>query len=178
MRHEGGQATVEWVALILLAAVTLLGLLAVESPRSSAPELGDLLAGRITKAAASGTARLPGSRPTRFSAPLAPRSPRSPAATVRVPASRPPRVSAPVARAPAGPAPAPRTSPPSRAVDAFRRLRGLGAVARRAWIVCLGYRRWRDEMEHPRAPNETLPLDEALDIANTCLNPYSFFTQE
>jgi hypothetical protein len=173
MRREGGQASVEWVALVLLAAVILLGLLAVESPRSSAPELGDLLAGRITKAAASGPVRAP--------ARLAPVRP-APVRRAPFPRALAPPASAPAPRPPAPPpprAPAPRTSPPpSRALDALRRLRGLGAVTRRAWIVCLGYRRWREEMEHPRAPNETLPLGEALDIANTCLNPYAFFTQE
>jgi hypothetical protein len=61
-----------------------------------------------------------------------------------------------------------------RAVDAFRRLRGVGALARRIWIVCLGYRRFSYELDHPRAPSEPMPLDEALDIANACLNPAAF----
>jgi hypothetical protein len=47
-------------------------------------------------------------------------------------------------------------------------------VARKAWIVCLGYRRYRYEMEHPLAPNEAMPVEEALDIANECLNPFGF----
>jgi hypothetical protein len=51
-------------------------------------------------------------------------------------------------------------------------------LARRAWIVCLGYRRFRYELEHPRLPSEAMPLAEALDIANGCLNPYAFLAEE
>ena len=50
------------------------------------------------------------------------------------------------------------------------------SVARHAWIVCLGYRRWRYELEHPLAPTEPLPLVDALEILNNCLNPYAFLT--
>jgi hypothetical protein len=75
------------------------------------------------------------------------------------------------------PADSPRRAPASRAVDAFRRLRGVANVAQRAWIVCLGYRRWRYELAHPRLPTEALPLREALDIANECLNPYAFLLE-
>ncbi len=65
-----------------------------------------------------------------------------------------------------------------RAIDALRRLRGAGLkIVRRAWIVCLGYRRLRYELEHPLAPNEMMPLDDALDIANGCLNPYAFLVE-
>jgi hypothetical protein len=64
--------------------------------------------------------------------------------------------------------------PVDRAAAAFRALRGAGEIAKRVWIVCLGYRRHRYELEHPRAPTEAMPLDEALDIANECLNPFGF----
>jgi hypothetical protein len=53
-------------------------------------------------------------------------------------------------------------------------LRRVGNVARRVWIVCLGYRRYRYEREHPRAPGEAMPLEEALDLANTWPNPLGF----
>jgi hypothetical protein len=79
------------------------------------------------------------------------------------------------------PAPAPRgpaSRLPARAVDAFRRLRGVTTLARRAWIVCLGYRRWRYELAHPLPPTQALPLDDALAIANECLNPYAFLLDE
>ena len=92
-----------------------------------------------------------------------------------------------------GKAPAPRAVSPgpavagvgvrgitrARAIDALRRLRSVGTkLVRRAWIVCIGYRRFRYELEHPRAPNEVMPLDEAIDIANGCLNPYSFLMED
>ena len=67
----------------------------------------------------------------------------------------------------------------ARAVDALRRLRSVGSkLARRAWIVCIGYRRFRYELEHPLAPNEAMPLDEAIEIANACLNPYAFLVED
>jgi hypothetical protein len=73
-------------------------------------------------------------------------------------------------------APPPASGPP--AVQAFRRLRGVADVARHTWIVCLGYRRWRYELDHPMAPTESLPLDEALGIANSCLNPYDYLLED
>jgi hypothetical protein len=48
-------------------------------------------------------------------------------------------------------------------------------VARRTWIVCLGYRRWRYEVEHPRGPGQAVPVGETLGILNDCLNPWEFF---
>jgi phage tail tape-measure protein len=64
--------------------------------------------------------------------------------------------------------------PVGRAAAASQALRGAGEVAKRVWIVCLGYRRYRYELEHPRAPTEAMPLEEALDVANECLNPLGF----
>ena len=66
-----------------------------------------------------------------------------------------------------------------RALDALRRLRSVGAkLVKRAWIVCIGYRRFRYELEHPRLPHEAMPLEEAIDIANGCLNPYGFLVED
>jgi hypothetical protein len=62
----------------------------------------------------------------------------------------------------------------SREADAFQRLRGVGGVARYAWIACLGYRGWHYELTHPRPPSQAMSFKEALDIANTCLNPLAF----
>jgi hypothetical protein len=67
---------------------------------------------------------------------------------------------------------APRTTAPVQA------LRGVREVAKRAWIVCLGYRRFLYERDHPRGPMEGMPVDEALDIANDCLNPFGFFGED
>jgi hypothetical protein len=67
---------------------------------------------------------------------------------------------------------APRTTAPVQA------LRGVREVAKRAWIVCLGYRRFLYERDHPLGPMEGMPVDEALDIANDCLNPFGFFGED
>jgi hypothetical protein len=71
----------------------------------------------------------------------------------------------------------PRVAAP-RPTAAVQALRGAREVAKRAWIVCLGYRRFRYERDHPRGPMEGMPVDEALDIANECLNPFGFFGED
>lgn len=68
--------------------------------------------------------------------------------------------------------------PPPRAADAFRSVRGIADVAKHAWIVCVGYERWRHELEHPSAPTEPLPVDVALSIVNTCFNPHDYLLGE
>jgi hypothetical protein len=150
MRGDGGQATVEWAGLVLLVVLVLAAIAAV-SVRAPASDrgLGKVVAERFTCAARGACGGAPGPRPV-----AAP--PSAPAAAV---------VARGITRA--------------RAVDALRRLRSVGAkLARRAWIVCIGYRRFRYELEHPRAPNEVMPLDEAIDIANGCLNPYAFLVED
>lgn len=54
--------------------------------------------------------------------------------------------------------------------------RVAGTIARRAWIACLGYRRYRYEREHPTRLTQfdRMPVRDALDIANDCLNPFGF----
>jgi hypothetical protein len=139
---EGGQATVEWVALVLAAALVLAGAGALAG-READRALGEEVAERITRAAAAAPAPAGG-------APAAPR----------------------VGAAPPAPAAGPR------AVDAFRSVRGVADVAKHAWIVCLGYERWRHELEHPAAPSEALPVDVALSIVNTCFNPHDYLLEE
>lgn len=156
MHGEGGQATVEWVALVLAAALVL-GAAAAFSGRETDRGLGETVAKRIARAA-SGVGPAPAAKGS-----PAGRSPAGATPTPRA-APSPPRA------APPGPVPG--------AVDAFRALRGVGDVAKRAWIVCLGYRRWKYELEHPSAPNEALPVDEALAIVNTCLNPHDYLLED
>jgi hypothetical protein len=179
---EEGQATVEWVALVLTAALVLAAGAALAG-REGDRGLGEEVAERISRTAA-GTARSPDAAapaPER-AAPLATRaaSPETraapPPARVAPPPTRAAPPSAHAARPPARAAPPPASAP--RAVDAFRRLRGVADVARHTWIVCLGYRRWRYELEHPMAPTEALPLDEALGIVNSCLNPYDYLLED
>jgi hypothetical protein len=179
---------VEWVALVLLAAVVLTGAAAL-SGREDDRALGALVAKRIAggpKELASAAAALPAAGAPDASTPDAPRRGAGPAA----PAPPVPRGAAPPALRGAAPpppaslapraphAPAPPTPAPAPPGEAPRRLRGVSELAKRAWIACLGYRRWRYELEHPTAPNEALPLREALSIANTCLNPYDYFVEE
>jgi hypothetical protein len=152
MQREAGQASVEWVGLVLLAALALGGLLAFVPSRDDS--LGGVVAERIVCAArgACGGGKASGAPVARSPAPAPP--PRERAGTP-APASPPP-----VSRA--------------RAADAFQRLRGVAEIGKRTWIVCLGYKRWRYELEHPRPPQDPLPFKEALRIANSCLNPLSF----
>jgi hypothetical protein len=149
MRLEAGQATVEWVALVLAAALVL-GAAAALAGREDERGLGEAVAKRIARA------------------------PEALDRAADVEASAEARDLAPPTLA-AGAAP-PASTP--RAVDAFRRLRGIEDVAKHTWIVCLGYKRWRYELENPMAPNEALPLGEALDIVNGCLNPYDYLLED
>ena len=69
----------------------------------------------------------------------------------------------------------PHTTPNTAAGLAGAR-RVAGALARRAWIACLGYRRYRYERSHPRrlSPLDPIPVGDGLSIANACLNPLGF----
>ena len=59
-------------------------------------------------------------------------------------------------------------------VPAARRV--VGALARRAWIACIGYRRYRYDRSRPGrlSPLDPMPVSDAAEIANKCLNPYGF----
>ena len=62
-----------------------------------------------------------------------------------------------------------RPSPPAPS----RSHAGIGSgVAKRAWFLCLGYRRWQYEREH--APFQREPLRETVKTVNECVNPLSF----
>jgi hypothetical protein len=157
---EAGQASVEWLGLLLVAALALGALAAVAGVRpgrapASDRGVGELVAERLACAARGSCvagARRSGALPA---------------------GARPPSSDA----LPA----APRVHGKSRAraIEALRRLRAVGSkLVKRAWIVCIGYRRFSYEMEHPRAPNEAMPVEEAIDIANGCLNPYAFLAED
>jgi hypothetical protein len=160
---EGGQATVEWTGLVLLATLVL-GALAALIPRIDGRGLGESVAHAITCAARGGCAARPPPQVThrprpRAARPALPAPPAAPAGPPRSPL-------------PAGP---PRSAlADGRAAGALQALRGAGEAAKKIWIVCLGYRRHRYELAHPRAPSEAMPLEETLDLANECLNPLGF----
>src|SRR5829696_8592767 len=165
---EGGQATVEWVGLVLGVAL-MLGAVAAggrEAARGeSAHELGEAVAKRITCAArdACGAARAgegrgggagglgPGPGALRGSAPGALRG-----------------------NAPGALRAAPRRPRQSSALGDSLPVRGGKAALEHGWILCLGYRRWQYEREHPRAPRQSVPIRETAKMLNECVNPLSF----
>jgi hypothetical protein len=87
-----------------------------------------------------------------------------------------PRNAPPTTRASPGPGVARPPAPADRAAAASQALRGVRQVARKVWIVCLGYRRYLYERDHPRVAAEPMPLEEAVGIANECLNPVGFLS--
>ncbi len=149
MHGEGGQATVEWVALVLVAALVL-GAAAAFAGREADPGVGEAVAKRITRTA-RGVSRAP----------------------VRAAGTSPARA----APLPMKSTPSPPVSLP-RAVGIAGSVAGIGGVAKHGWIVCLGYKRWKHELEHPSAPGEPLPVDVALSIVNTCFNPHDYLLED
>jgi hypothetical protein len=179
---QGGQATVEWIGLVLGLALAFGGALGVARGADFGDEahgLGEALASRVTCAArdacaaerraapgrgAPGSPALreaPGGRPLR----ARPRW-RRPPPTLDAFGGRGIRPSAPWERTPRG----------LRGLDGAGAgvLRALGQVGRRAWIGCLGYRRLRYDLDHPRTPRDSVPVGEVLDELNRCLNPWMF----
>jgi hypothetical protein len=162
MASEHGQATIEWTGLLLLLALATAALAAL-SPRIDGRALGGSVAHAITCAARAacdvggGHSRDHSIRRRSAESAIA-----HPGARGRAPPARPGQTLVPV----------------SRSAAAFQVLRGVRRVAQRAWILCLGYRRYVYEREHPRVPTEPMPLGEALDIADTCLNPLGFLEED
>jgi hypothetical protein len=145
---ERGQATVEWIGLVLGVAL-LLGAVAAGGREAakgeSADGLGEAVAERIVCAAKGACgAGAPGGR---------------------------------LGRAPGRQDPAsglgargrPSPTAPSRRHAGFAE-----GVAKRAWFLCLGYRRWQYDREHPRAPLQSVPLRDTVKLVNECVNPLSF----
>lgn len=151
---ESGQATVEWVGLVLGVAL-LLGAVAAggreAADRDTAHELGEAVAQRIMRPAARAAG--PAAEPT------GPRLPASPPATPRTPA--------PLSAGPRWP-----SAPPA---GQQARASGVAAsVLKRAWLLCLGYRRLQYEREHPRTPRQGVPVKDTVKWVNECVNPLSF----
>jgi hypothetical protein len=175
VHSEGGQATVEWVALVLAAALVL-GAAAAFAGREADPGVGEAVAKRITSAV-RGVGRVPGRGEAATGAPA--------------PGSATTGMGAPSAAAPGGAAPPPTEAAPSpamprpsplssltRAVGLAGSVAGIGRVAKHGWIVCLGYERWKHEREDPVEPTDTLPVDAALSIVNTCFNPHDYLLED
>ncbi len=175
MEAERGQATVEWVGLLLAVSLGMAALVAGargaagRDSEQARRALGGAVVGRLVCAAWDGCGAGGGgggASPGGAAAPDAPRS-GAPGGTQRPPALPfvPPGMPG-----PRGPVPgrdAPRA--PTAALG-----RGATGAVDHAWLVCLGYRRFRYDAEHPRPPTAPLPLDAALEIANDCFNPWAF----
>lgn len=169
MREEGGQASVEWIGLVLLVAIALAAL-ARFAPSAEGQSLASTLVQAVSQPGVAGM------RSEKRKDSLAPRSEPSRRETFTVP----PLV--PVGRRAER---APRAAPPGeRALlrwvrqwgepaVAARLRRGAGLAWRRAWLGCLAYERARYGFLHPesRFPGHTIRRSEALRIANDCLSP-------
>ena len=176
MRDDRGQASVEWIALVLLLTLALAALVRF-APRADAGGLGPELLHAIACAARGGcqvpdggeSGARPGEPPHGMvsAPPLVPVAPREPRAL-----SRPGAPAPPVSR--------------WRPVRLFRgrvlrrassRSAGPGRRAavlwRRSWLLCLGYERARYGFLHPevRFPHVPIPLSEDLRMVNDCLSP-------
>ena len=185
---ESGQATVEWIGLLLGLALAFGGALGVARGAEfggSGEGLGEELASRLTCAArdacrAEGEARRRLGRlsPSGWPPPNAATPPTGAAPGTGVPPPTGPiafgglgiRPSAPWEAHPRG-----LRGLETASSDVLRALGRAGKrAAKRAWIVCLGYRRVRYELEHPSVPGQGVPPGELLDALNECLNPWQF----
>jgi hypothetical protein len=177
MRSERGQATVEWVGIVLLVALALAAL-SHFAPRADGRDLGDAVATSVAR---------PLLRPAAHSRALAHQSEQPfPIPPAHPPTERafpiPPLIPRPGASNPRGSAPIPRAGQRSgalrirlpRARTLLRTARADAARAwRRAWIACLIYERFRYALLHPesRFPGHTIPPSEVLRMVNDCISP-------
>lgn len=167
MRGENGQASVEWIGLVLLLALAVAALVRF-APRADADALGPELLHAIGCAARGGCEAQPGGRaatggPPRGMVsvpplvPIAPRKHLAPTARWRPLRER-------LFRG--------RALTRGRAL-ARRARRSAGVLWRRSWILCLGYERARYGFLHPevRFPRVPIPYSEELRMVNDCMSP-------
>jgi hypothetical protein len=151
MRTERGQATVEWIGVVLLVAIALTALgrfagrdddraLASTFAHAVHPRVVGIRSGKRTE-----------SQPPRRRAFTVPVLVPAPGQAVR----------------------APRLRLAGRLRLARRLRHGVGVAWRRAWFACLAYERFRWALLHPesRFPGYTMPPSEVLRIANDCISP-------
>ena len=185
MADERGQATVEWIGIVLLVALALAAL-GRFTPRAHGEELGMTIAHTVTCAAREGCGRGDSGAGTRIASGARPASGGSD--LVQRGFTPPPLLPhrADVRAGGAFRLPSSRTllqwgrreladrvgRAGERAV--VRRLRrGTGTAWRRAWIACLVYERFRYAFMHPesRFPGHVIPPSEVLRMANDCISP-------
>jgi hypothetical protein len=161
MRTESGQASVEWIGLVLLLALGMAALVRF-APRADAGALGPELVHTIACAARGGCEHAPGGGP-RLADGTQPGG-----AAPRGMVSAPPLVPVTPRERLASP-PRPRALP-----GLLRRTgRGAGLLWRRSWILCLGYERARYGFLHPEVRFPLVPISYAEDLrmANDCISP-------
>ncbi len=166
MDSERGQASVEWVGIVLLVALALAGVTQL-APGADGRSLASTLLHTVAKpkVAEIRSGKRNDSLPPETEGFTAP-SP-LPLAPTREAAAK---VGRPSLRALLGRL----RSAAGRLRSSAGRLRsGAGVAWRRAWMACLAYERVRYDLLHPesRFPGHTIPASELLRIANDCLSP-------
>jgi hypothetical protein len=155
MRGEKGQASVEWIGIVLVVALALAAL-ARFAPSADGRSMASTVLQSVTCAVREGCER------ERSAGPSSSRH----GAAGRVLVTAPPLV----------PSPHRIESRPPRRLPrelADRLRRGAGLAWRRAWLGCLTYERARYGFLHPesRFPGHTIGRSEALRMANDCISP-------
>lgn len=168
MWSERGQATIEWIGATLLLALAL-GALGRVAARVDAAPVATALLGASTCAARGDC----GERGAVQATPRAQTVPRAPRPAVTVPPLVPHAPRERIGRAPSDPlrrAPSERLGRP----PALAR-RSVGALWRRAWLLCFGYERARFGLLRPETgPRQTVPLSGVLQMVNDCVSPFDF----
>ena len=145
MRGERGQASVEWIGLLLLVALALAALTRL-APHADGQGMASAVLEPVTtrrQAPANVPFLLPGPR-TAAPRTAAPRSVRRPLRLPRMPRDLP-----------------------------VRARRAAVRAWQRAWLACLVYERVRYDLLHPesRIPGHRIPADEILRMLNDCISP-------
>ena len=150
MRGEDGQASVEWIGIVLLVAVALAAMTRF-APDADGRGLASTLLHTVAPPQVVGirSEKRNDSPPPAREAFTAP-PPVPPPSEVRL---------------------RPRRHLPRELAARVRR--GAGLAWRRAWLACLAYERTRYGFLHPesRFPGHTVTPAEALRIANDCISP-------
>jgi hypothetical protein len=186
MAGERGQATVEWIGIVLLVALALAAL-GRFAPRAHGEELGVTIAHSVTCAARDGcghgesasgisTASGVSSRVQRGSRPVRRGFTPPPLLPHRADVAAGLRLRLPSARTLVHGGRRQLADRVGRAGERAlveRLRRGTGTAWRRAWIACLVYERFRYAFIHPesRFPGHVIPPSEVLRMANDCISP-------
>ncbi|HMJ96581.1 MAG TPA: hypothetical protein VK486_12050 [Thermoleophilaceae bacterium] len=176
MRSESGQASVEWIGLVLILALGMAALVRF-APRADAGALGPELLHAIGCAARGGCEATEGGAlgndALRGGGPRLEDGVRPRAGDPRGMVSAPPLVPVAPRERPVPPA-RPRAPLLVRGRALVRETgRGAGHLWRRSWLLCLGYERARYGFLHPevRFPLVPIPYSENLRMANDCISP-------